>query len=216
MSAQPRQQPEPPPPEPPRQRYSTETRLAIVETRWQDVIPTLATKSDLREATTRLQAETALVRKDIKALEERLIGKVEAQGQHSTDKTNALEERLIGKIEAQGQHSTDKTNALEERLIGKIEAQGQHSTDRTDALEERLTGKIEALDARLEAVEGRLNGKIEAQGQQSTDRIKAVEERLTGKMDAMMNKIIIRLASITVAAIIATGTIVTLIQKFVN
>jgi len=194
MSAQPQQQPEPPPPEPPGQRYSTETRLAIVETRWQDVIPTLATKSDLREATTRLQAETALVRKDIKA----------------------LEERLIGKVEAQGQHSTDKTNALEERLIGKIEAQGQHSTDRTDALEERLTGKIEALDGRLEAVEGRLNGKIEAQGQQSTDRIKAVEERLTGKMDAMMNKIIIRLASITVAAIIATGTIITLIQKFVN
>jgi len=111
MSAQPQQHPKPPPPrEPPPPRYSTETRLAIVETRWQDLIPTLATKSDLREATTKLQADTALVRKDIEA----------------------------------------------------------------------------------------------------------VEERLNGKIDAVMNKIIIRVTSITVAAIIATGTIFTLIQKFVS
>jgi len=35
-------------------------------------------------------------------------------------------------------------------------------------------------------------------------------------MDAMMNKIIIRVTSITVAAIAATGTVVAMIQKIAN
>jgi len=50
----------------PQPRYSTEARLAVVESRWQDVIPTLATKSDV-----------ALVKKDIEATEQRLNAKIE-------------------------------------------------------------------------------------------------------------------------------------------
>jgi len=52
----------------PQQRYSTEARLAVVETRWQDAIPTLATKSDIE-----------LVKKDIEATEHRLNAKIDAQ-----------------------------------------------------------------------------------------------------------------------------------------
>jgi len=54
MHTQPQQQPPQPAPPPERrkrtQQQSTEVRLAIVETRWQDVVPTLATKADLNEA----------------------------------------------------------------------------------------------------------------------------------------------------------------------
>jgi len=54
MNTQPQQQPPPPTPPPERHKrtphQSTEVRLAIVETRWQDVVPTLATKADLNEA----------------------------------------------------------------------------------------------------------------------------------------------------------------------
>jgi len=58
MNAQPQRQPAPPQQPPPAQaRHSTEVRLAIVETRWQDVIPTLATKADLREAIGSLRSE---------------------------------------------------------------------------------------------------------------------------------------------------------------
>jgi len=58
MNAQPQRQPASPPPPPAQTRHhSTEVRLAIVETRWQDVIPTLATKADLREAISELRSE---------------------------------------------------------------------------------------------------------------------------------------------------------------
>jgi len=51
MNTQPQQQPTPPPERHRRTPHqSTEVRLAIVETRWQDVVPTLATKADLNEA----------------------------------------------------------------------------------------------------------------------------------------------------------------------
>jgi len=54
MNTQPQQQPPQPTPPPERHKrtphQSTEVRLAIVETRWQDVVPTLATKADLNEA----------------------------------------------------------------------------------------------------------------------------------------------------------------------
>jgi len=162
MSAQSqRQQATPPPEHQPRQRYSTETRLAIVETRWQDVVPTLATKTDI-----------ALIKKDIEAVEQRLSGEIQA-----------VEQRLTGKIQT-----------LEQQLTGKIQT-----------LEQQLTGKIQTVEQRL------------------TGEIQTVEQRLTGEMgtlrkdmDAMMNKIVIRVASIAVAAIAATGTIVALIQKIAN
>jgi len=140
MSAQSqRQQATPPPEHQPRQRYSTETRLAIVETRWQDVVPTLATKTDI-----------ALIKKDIEAVEQRLSGEIQA-----------VEQRLTGKIQT-----------VEQRLTGEIQT-----------VEQRLTGEMGTLRK---------------------------------DMDAMMNKIVIRVASIAVAAIAATGTIVALIQKIAN
>jgi len=184
MSAQSqRQQATPPPERQPHQRYSTETRLAIVETRWQDVVPTLATKTDI-----------ALIKKDIEAVEQRLSGEIQAVEQRLTGKIEAVEQRLSGEIQT-----------VEQRLTGKIQTVEQQLTGEIQTVKQQLTGKIEA-------VEQRLSGEIQT-----------VEQRLTGEMgtlrkdmDAMMNKIIIRVASIAVAAIAATGTIVALIQKIAN
>jgi len=71
MNTQPQQQPTPPPERRKRtQQQSTEVRLAIVETRWQDVVPTLATKADLNEAVglskMELKSEIADLRTELK------------------------------------------------------------------------------------------------------------------------------------------------------
>jgi len=91
MNAQPQQQQAPPPARQTRvERHSTETRLAIVETRWEDVIPTLATKSDilhaeakaandtaeLKVAVTKLETSIAIVKKDMEAMMNKIIIRV--------------------------------------------------------------------------------------------------------------------------------------------
>jgi len=81
MSAQPqRKQTEPP--------ASTTNRVVALETRWQEVVPKLATKSDMlagfelakkdREASEqRIDAKIELVKKDMTAMEQRLDAKIE-------------------------------------------------------------------------------------------------------------------------------------------
>jgi len=117
MNAQPQPQDAPPARQTRAQRHSTETRLAILETRWEDVIPTLATKSDILRAEAKAANDTAEVKVAVTQLETKL-----------------------------------------ETSIAIIKKD----------------------------------------------------------MEAMMNKIIIRVSSIAVAAIIATGTLVALIQKIGN
>jgi len=84
MSTQPQRQPDPESRQTHSRRHGVETRLAIVETRWQDVVPTLATKSDLREAigglraelkedTAKLHTEIAVIRKDVEAMGNKLL-----------------------------------------------------------------------------------------------------------------------------------------------
>jgi len=69
------------------QRHSIETRLAIVETRWEDVIPTLATKSDilqaeakaaneLKVAVTKLDTSIAILKKEMEAMMNKIIIRV--------------------------------------------------------------------------------------------------------------------------------------------
>jgi len=86
MTAQPQLQQDSSPPA----LHSTETRLAIVETRWEDVIPTLATKSDIlraeakvandtaeiKVAVTKLEASIAIVKKDMEAMMNKIIIRV--------------------------------------------------------------------------------------------------------------------------------------------
>jgi len=86
MNVQPQQSQEPSPPtrQTRAQRHSIETRLAIVETRWEDVIPTLATKSDIlhaktkaaneiKVAATKLETSIAIVKKDVEAMMNKII-----------------------------------------------------------------------------------------------------------------------------------------------
>jgi len=90
MNAQPQPQDAPPARQTRAQRHSTETRLAIVETRWEDVIPTLATKSDIlraeakaandtaevKVAVTKLETSIAIVKKDMEAMMNKIIIRV--------------------------------------------------------------------------------------------------------------------------------------------
>jgi len=87
MNAQPQQQNTPPAHQTRAQRHSIETRLAIVETRWEDVIPTLATKSDILQAeaksaneikvaVTKLETSIALVKKEMEAMMNKIIIRV--------------------------------------------------------------------------------------------------------------------------------------------
>jgi len=71
MSAQPQPKQDQEPRQPRSQRHGMETRLAIVETRWEDIIPTLATKVDIAETKTGI----ADIRSEIKMLN----AKIDAQ-----------------------------------------------------------------------------------------------------------------------------------------
>jgi chromosome segregation ATPase len=79
--------------------------------------------SYLRPAVESMQAELPAVRQEIKALDEKLTGKIDAQGEMLTGKIDAQGEMLNGKIDAQG-----------EMLNGKIDALG----DKLDKLSERV------------------------------------------------------------------------------
>jgi len=68
----------------------------------------------------------------------------------------------------------------------------------------------------MEAMEQRLDAKIEAGYEKLDAKIDAGYARLDTRIDALYNKLIIRMTSIIVAAIGATGMIFALIQKFVH
>jgi hypothetical protein len=74
---------------------------------WADV----ATKRDLQATKHELQHGAELIRRDLAELDQKLTGRINAQGQ-----------RLDGKIDAQGQDLVNKIDAVEQRLCGKIDS----------------------------------------------------------------------------------------------
>ena len=95
-----------------------EERVTILETRFDTILPTLATKEDIA----RLEGK-------IDAMDERLGGRIDASNQRLEGKIDAIHEGLGGRIDASN-----------ERLEGKIDAMGYR-------LLIRFTGVMAALVA---------------------------------------------------------------------
>jgi len=60
-----------------------------------------------------------------------------------------LDEKLTGKLDAHGKEVPGELKKLDEKLTGKIEALHEKFMGNIEALDEKLTGKIEALDEKL-------------------------------------------------------------------
>jgi hypothetical protein len=106
-----------------------EERVTILETRFDTILPTLATKEDIA----RLEGK-------MDAMNERLGGKIEALGERLGGEIEATNRRLGGKIEALGERLGGEIEATNRRLEGKIDAMGNR-------LLIRFTGVMAALVA---------------------------------------------------------------------
>ena len=104
-----------------------EERVTILETRFDTILPTLATKEDIA----RLEGK-------MDAMNERLEGKMDAMNERLEGKMDAMNERLEGKMEAMNGRLVGKMGAMDERLEGKIDAMGNR-------LLIRFTGIMAAL-----------------------------------------------------------------------
>ena len=100
-----------------------------------------------------VDAQQNLVTKnDLKQVEDRLTGKIDALGERLDGDIKALS----GKIDAQGDRLSGKIDAQGDRLTGKIDAQGV----RLDGDIKVLSGKIDALGVRLDDKFGSLRSLI--------------------------------------------------------
>lgn len=57
----------------------------------------------------------------------------------------ALDEKLTGKLDAQGKEVPGELKKLDEKLTGRIEAVDEKLTGRIEALDEKLTGRIDRI-----------------------------------------------------------------------
>jgi chromosome segregation ATPase len=92
--------------------------------------------SYLRSGLEAVQADLPELRKEVKALDDKLSGKFEALDEKFTGKFEALDEKFTGKFEA-----------LDEKFTGKFET-----------LDEKFTGKFETLADRLMKVQASQEG----------------------------------------------------------
>ncbi len=90
-----------------------EERVTILETRFDTILPTLATKEDIAKLEGRIDAVDERLGGRIDAVDERLGGRIDAVDERLGGKIDAVEERLGGRIDAGN-----------ERLEGKIDAMG--------------------------------------------------------------------------------------------
>jgi len=135
---------------------SLEERTAVLETRWEETIPSLATKTDLRDLENRqlkwgIGAGLAL------------LGVFAAVFIANTARMDALDAKLdtsVGKLDA-------KLEAGMSKLDAKI-----------DALAARQDARMDALDAKI----NRLDAKIDTR----FDALLSRQEKLDAKFDAMM------------------------------
>ena len=106
-----------------------EERVTILETRFDTILPTLATKEDIA----RLEGK-------IDAMDERLGGRIDASNERLEGKIDAIHEGLGGRIDASNERLGGEIRAIDERLEGKIDAMGYR-------LLIRFTGVMAALVA---------------------------------------------------------------------
>ena len=106
-----------------------EERVTILETRFDTILPTLATKEDIA----RLEGK-------IDAMDEGLGGRIDASNERLEGKIDAIHEGLGGRIDASNERLGGEIRAIDERLEGKIDAMGYR-------LLIRFTGVMAALVA---------------------------------------------------------------------
>ena len=100
-----------------------EERVTILETRFDAILPTLATKEDIA----------------------RLDGKIDAMSERLDGKIDAMSERLDGKIDAMSERLDGKIDAMSERLDGKIDT----SNERIDGRFDTVNKRIDAIEYRM-------------------------------------------------------------------
>jgi len=113
MSAQPQRQQSPPER---RERQSTEKRLTVVETRWDVVMPTLATKADIGNLRAELKEETGKLRTEIK--EE--TSKLRAELKEETGKLRAELKEETGKLRTEIALVRKDIEAMGNKLIIRL------------------------------------------------------------------------------------------------
>lgn len=104
--------------------------------------------SYLRPAVEAMQIELPELRKEMRALDEKLSGKIDALDEKLNGKIDTLDERLNGKIDALDEKLNDKIDALEKKLDGKIDALGSRLSEKTDHLADqfrKLQGSMDGL-----------------------------------------------------------------------
>ena len=98
-----------------------EERIAVLETLVNDILPTLATKSDIAEVKTEIagvKTEIARLAGKTDAVNERLEGKIDTVGEQLEGKIDAFGERLEGKIDAFGERLDAMGNSLLIKFVG--------------------------------------------------------------------------------------------------
>lgn len=83
-----------------------EERVTILETRFDTILPTLATKEDMA----RLEGK-------MDAMDERLGGRIDALDERLGGEIDAMDERLGGEIEATNRRLEGKIDAMGNRLL---------------------------------------------------------------------------------------------------
>jgi chromosome segregation ATPase len=114
--------------------------------------------SYLRPALEGVEAELPELRKEMKALDEKLSGKIESLDEKLSGKIEALDERLSSKIEAVDERLSGKIEALDEKLTGNIGALDKTLSGKIAAVDEKLSGKFESLADRLMKLQASLDG----------------------------------------------------------
>ena len=103
-----------------------EERVTILETRFDAILPTLATKEDIA----------------------RLEGKIDAMSERLDGKIDAMSERLDGKIDAMSKRLDGKIDTSNERIDGKFDTVNK----RIDAIEYRMLIKFTSAVAAIVAI----------------------------------------------------------------
>jgi len=119
-----------------------EERVAVLEARWEETVPTLATSKDISDLRGELTGEMSGLRGEMKNLENRLL-------RWGVGAVLALLAVLAATFTA-GTARIDQVNARLDEVNGRLDA-------RIDRLEERIDARFEKMDARLEKLDARFD-----------------------------------------------------------
>ena len=122
------------------------------------------------------EAGKQIISDDLKAVEERLVSKLDSAKQELTEKLaskkelQAAEQKLVSKLDAAKQELTEKLASKEE-----LQAVEQKLVSKLDSAKQELTEKL-ASKEELQAVEQKLVSKLDSAKQELTEKLASKEE----------------------------------------